>query len=411
MIKSMIRLCQPSNIPIIDLTENIPRAAVSGNRLRTHAIMERMVSGDSQSYTVVQKDFEDRRRVSFRSGKGGDPAPNTVRGQKKNGPAFGGNGGSIILKASAKVESLADLPEEDTIAADPGADGAGYSRGIHARDRVVEVPLGTIVRERVKTDKKTPEGRTIFAPRFLYQFLNDRDSIILCEGGKGGIAPRTFKKADGRKGAQGEKKSIDLEVRLVNDCALIGLPNSGKTSIISSLTSSLTRIGPEPYSTTRPHIGTLQFKDGLSVKLVDLPGIAEGGACDKSNGIRVLRHTWRSKLWIYCVDISSMDPFGDLEVLRGELKAYNGERPELVVATKCDLLHKDSLLNLDSLFFKIRSQIGEEIPVVGTSARFGLGINRLVHQIRQQLFPNQILHARPRVPAEVVDNSQFHKLR
>jgi GTPase involved in cell partitioning and DNA repair len=106
-----------------------------------------------------------------------------------------------------------------------------------------------------------------------------------------------------------------------------------------------------------------------------------------------------------------MDPFGDLEVLRGELKAYNGERTELVVATKCDLLHKDSLLNLDSLFFKIRSQIGEEIPVVGTSARFGLGINRLVHQIRQQLFPNQILHTRPRVPAEVVDNSQFHKLR
>jgi len=343
----------------------------------------------------------------FKSGKGGNPAPNTVRGQKKNGPAFGGHGGSVYLRGNPKVESFSDLPIESAISAEPGGDGSNYSRGLHGRDTYIDVPLGTIIRERVKTDKVTPEGRTVHAPRFLYQFLKDKDTVQLCEGGKGGIAPLTFKKGDGRKGANGQKKSIDLELRLVNDCALIGAPNSGKTSIISSLTSSLTRIGPEPYSTTRPHLGTLTFRDGISVKLVDLPGIVHGDSNCKQRGIRILRHMWRSKLLLYCVDISNQDQdaFEQLELLRNEVHAFDGrkhDRSELVVATKSDMLHQNSLVNLDSLFFRVQSRIGDHIPVIGTSARFGLGINRLVMQIRATLYPDQLEISRPRIPAEIL---------
>lgn len=378
-------------------------------RKRTIDIMSRIVDGDCESFPLVERDFVDRRRITFRSGKGGDPAPNTVRGQKSNGPAFGGHGGSIVLRGSSKVENLAVLSEEETISAVNGGDGEGFSRGLHATDLIVDLPLGTIVRERVKTDRKTNEGRAIFAPRFLYQFMNDGETLKLCEGGRGGVAPETFKKRDGRRGSNGQKKSIDLELRLMNDCALIGLPNAGKTSIISSLTSSLTRIGPEPYSTNRPHLGTLQFKDGLLVKLLDLPGIVHGDAMDKSRGIRTLRHTYRSKILAYCIDVASeIDAFEQLEILRNEVRTFDpthfDTRKEIVVATKCDALHKSTLVNLDSLYFRVKARLGDQIQVVGTSARFGLGINRLVQLIRSGLFPQDIGPVRERVPAEIVQN-------
>lgn len=417
MLRSIFRRC--------DATGTITRAETHGLRAeteskgigstRTRAIMDRLVSHDAESFPLVIRDFVDRRLLTFKSGKGGDPAPDAVRGQKTTGPAFGGHGGSVILRGSSKIESLSGLPEDDSISASAGGDGSKYSRGLHARDTVIDVPLGTIVRERVKTDHKTPEGRTIHAPRFLFQFLEDRDSYVICEGGKGGVAPQTFKKADGRKGAHGVSKSIDLELRLLNDCCLLGIPNSGKTSIISSLTSSLTRIGPEPYSTTRPHLGTLQFKDGLQVKLLDLPGIAQGDSEDKQRGMRVLRHTYRSKLVMYCIDIAhaEFDAFDQLQMLRSEMKKFDPkyfrERRELVVATKCDMLHRDSLLNLDSLFFKVRARMGDGVPVVGTSARFGLGINQLVYQMREILYPRSVALARPRLPAEVVLNSQIQQ--
>ena len=371
--------------------------------------MSRVVDNDCESFPLIEREFVDRRRITFRSGKGGNPAPKSVRGQKLNGPGFGGHGGSVILKASSKVENLAILPEDETISARNGGDGEGFSRGLHATDLVIDLPLGTIVRERIKSDRKTPEGRTIYAPRFLYQFLKDGETLVVCSGGKGGVAPETFKKADGRKGANGERKSLDLELRLLNDCALLGLPNAGKTSILSSLTSSLTRIGPEPYSTTRPHLGTLQFKDGLIVKLLDLPGINRGDSTDKSRGLRILRHTYRSKLLLYCIDVASdVDAFEQLEVLREEVKKFDPEnfrgRKEMIVATKCDNLHKDSLIKLDSLFFRARARIGDQLPVVGTSARFGLGINRLVQLVRKSLYPDDLTFARRRDAAEYLPN-------
>jgi GTP-binding protein len=415
MLRSRTFFHRVASISINQLRNDEPRAFSQ----RTQSLIKRLFPDDDESFPILQRDFVDRRRILFRSGKGGDPAPNTVRGQKTNGPGFGGHGGSIILRGSSMVESLARLPVSDVISADAGGDGAGTSRGIHANDTIIDVPLGTIVRERVKTDRKTDEGRAIYAPKFVYQFLRDDDTLILCNGGKGGVAPQTFKKGDGRKGSPGEKKSIDLELRLVNDCCLLGIPNSGKSSIISALTSTQTRIGPEPYSTTRPHLGTLQFRDGLAVTLLDLPGLVEGSFSDKERGIRVLRHTYRSKLLIYCVDVSNqeIDPFDQLELLRSEVRSYNPNnfpsRKEIIIATKCDMLHRDTLINIDSLFFRVQARHGDHIPVIGTSARFGLGINHLVHQIRQSLYPDSVGEVRRRpevtliVKPEIESNNSY----
>jgi GTPase len=362
---------------------------------RTFDIISRLSQSDLESFPPPPRDFEDRRILTFRSGKGGDPAPNARRGQKKNGPGFGGHGGSVILRSCAQLESLAELPESNDISADPGGDGHGYSRGLHGRDKIIRVPLGTIIRERIRTDKKTPEGRSIHAPKFIYQFLTAGESFQVCEGGVGGLGPSTFKKGDGRKGTHGERKSIELELRLLSDCALIGAPNSGKTSIVSALTSANIRIGPEPYSTRRPHIGTLQFRDGLAIKIADLPGITYGDASDKQRGIRILRHMWRSKLLLYCVDMSSdIDAFEQLETLRKEILEFDQNRfprKEFIIGTKCDMLQRDTLMKLDSLFYRVNSNIGPEVPVVGTSARFGLGVDRLVKTIRDTLYPTQLV--------------------
>jgi GTP-binding protein len=380
---------------------------------RTGQIIDRLTKTNVESFPLFERDFVDRRQIVFRSGKGGDPAPNTVRGQTKNGPAFGGHGGSILLRGSSALESLSQLPVDHIISADAGGDGHQYSRGLHGRDRIIEVPLGTILRERIKTSLTTSEGRRVHTPRFIYQFLKDGDTIKLCEGGKGGIAPLTFKKGDGRKGANGEKKSIDLELRLLSDCALIGAPNAGKTSILSSMTSSLTRIGPEPYSTTRPHLGTLHFRDGVTIKIVDLPGVVEGDSVDKFRGIRVLRHMWRAKFVLYCIDISNnveTDPFDQLELLRNEVHAFDGgkfPRREMIVATKCDMLHKDSLMHLDSLYYRVQARLGPDIPVVGTSARFGLGINRLVQEMRNCLYPTEIDMVKDPVPGEIIKTNEL----
>ena len=112
-------------------------------------------------------------------------------------------------------------------------------------------------------------------------------------------------------------------------------------------------------------------------------------------------------MWVYCLDMSDPNPLEQLEALREEVHGFNrtSDRKELVIATKCDLLHKDTLLNLDSLYYKIRSRIGEEIPVVGTSARFGLGINRLVRELRTSFFPSEVALRRERVPAEFISST------
>lgn len=404
MRRSACRLCDYlASQGKSDATSDSFKAVKLGGR--TTAMITGLTFPDSESFRPPERDFEDRRQILFRSGKGGNPAPNTVRGQKTNGPAFGGHGGSVYLRSNSKLESLASLPMESVLSADAGGDGLKYSRGIHARDLVVDVPVGTIVRERVKTDKTTIEGRRIFAPKFVYQFLRDKDEFLLCEGGKGGVAPLTFKKGDGRVGLNGEKKSIDLELRLVNDVSLIGVANSGKSSIISSLTSACTQIGPEPYTTSRPHFGTLQYRDGLVVSILDLPAIAQGAVSDKTHGMRVLRHVYRSKLILYCVDMSKGDAFEQLEVLHTELHSDKRAdlRSELIVATKCDKANSE---DLDSLFNKAQARWG--IGVVGTSARFGVGIPRLVNTIREILHGQALALNRDRLLAVPVDTSITH---
>ncbi|KAF4665259.1 GTP-binding protein 10 [Perkinsus chesapeaki] len=359
--------------------------------------------GDTESFPRHNVPFVDRMWVHVRAGRGGDPKPKTKRTYGFKGPGYGGHGGHVFIRCTDQIDSLLSIKQE--VHAKNGGNGGQVNpngRGIHGDDCTIYVPPGTIIRERVKTGHKSDANRSVHRSRFLYQFLADKEMIRICRGGKGGVGYSSFKKHDGRMGAPGESKKLELELRLVTDVALLGKPNSGKSSIASSVCRMMTRIGPEEYSTTRPHTGVVRFRDGINIKITDLPGVTEGAAEDKLRGQRVLRHMYRAKLLVYVIKMgkgrdvvgTSEDPLKDFEVVYNEVMkhdaAWNEHRKWIVCATMCDMLHKDSLFHLDSLYFRLRARF-PEVVVIGTSARFGLGIKRLVDEIRTQLYPDALV--------------------
>lgn len=358
-------------------------------------VVEALNTADVESYPRFQKPFSDRLRIDVRAGNGGNPAPMAVRSPSLKGPGYAGNGGSVFLKASRQIESFIDIKQ--AIRAQDGEDGHGTHRGKHSDDLCVQVPVGTVVRERVYSGYRTVEGRRIFLPQFRYQLIRHDDTFLVAQGGTGGLGPHSFKKGDGRRGTPGERKRLELELRLLNDCAFVGVPNAGKTALLAALSRAHTRIGPEEFSTTRPHVGTILFRDRLEIRLCDLPGLKRGAHADKLMGRRILRHTYRSRALALVVDVArgerpEIDVLEEVKMLHEEACLFdplNREKPWMVVGTKCDALHKDPLFHLDSLHFRLRAHYGVEVPVVGCSARFGLGLTRVVQTIRRLIYPDQ----------------------
>ena len=371
----------------------------------TAAKTEYMVSALSAKSTdtarFLEPSFVDFIHIKVCSGKGGEAAPGRLRAGSLKGPGYGGHGGSIYMRSEAAEDSFTGLSQH--IRADQGGDGGepsvadGTSRGHHGKDKIITVPLGTIIREKYCTGLKDAEGRKIYKVKFLYQFLQDGETFKLCSGGLGGVGPSKRKKNDGRQGQLGEMKKIELELRLLTDCVLLGSANSGKTSLISSMTQATSRIGPEPFSTVRPQIGLLSYRDGLDIRIADLPAVCKPGPVFDFCNSRIFRHLWRSKVIILVVDMSMQgrDAFDEIQFIKNEVEKYdfrfNAYRRWIIVGTKCDMLHCDTLFNLDSLNFRVKSRIGEDIDVIGTSARFGIGVKDVVHALRKILFPNDII--------------------
>ncbi|CBZ52880.1 putative GTP-binding protein [Neospora caninum Liverpool] len=420
--------------------------------------MQSLTEEDVENFPRYEKPFVDFMWCEAKAGNGGKPKKNAVRSRNFRGPGYGGHGGNVILEADVKCGDLLQL--EEKLRADDGGDGEGTSRGIHAKDKVVKVPVGTIVRKRVSTGRLSPEGRRYKQSLFWFQFLFDKQSLTVAAGGRGGLAPSTFKKKDGRLPEPGERNFLELELRLVNDVALLGAPNSGKTSFAAAVTRYQSKIGSEGMQTRRPHIGTLRYVDGVEFKLMDLPALCPGAHQDKARGMRILRHLYRSRLLVYVIDVARGralspvqdgrkgkerslltddqsrsgdaesyerrpegvgeagwggdhatsfagvtgrgDPFEDFLYLREEVMKHrkdNEGKKELVLATKCDALHRGSLYHLDSLYYRLRSQY-PDIPIVGVSARFGLGLQEAVSTIRQLLGPEDWLVKERRVQME-----------
>lgn len=281
--------------------------------------------------------FIDRVVIEVRSGKGGDGAIAFLHEKyiAKGGPSGGngGHGGSIILKASSKVTTLINYRFSKVIKAEDGENGGTKNKyGRSSKDVICEVPVGTVI-----IDEKS--GQT------LYDLKRDGEEFIVAKGGRGGRGNACFKSSRNKapkvaeNGVPGVTKRIILELKLLADAGLVGLPNAGKSTFLSIVSKANPIIADYPFTTINPNLGVCNLKDGRSFVLADLPGLIEGASEGKGLGFTFLRHIERCKVLIHFVSMESEDPYNDYFTIKKELELYGHSllnKKYLIVASKVD---------------------------------------------------------------------------
>jgi GTPase len=284
--------------------------------------------------------FIDSVKVALRAGNGGNGAIAWRREKyiPKGGPAGGngGNGGSILLKTDSHVLSLEGFRNRRQMNAQNGMPGeGGLRKGRNGDDLVLTVPCGTLVK-----DAQTGE--------ILFDFTDENQQYLICKGGKGGKGNNCFKSPTNQApnictpGTEGEALEVELELKLIADVGLIGIPNAGKSTLMSRITHVPVKIGAYPFTTLYPNLSFVQFDDYSRVLVADIPGIIEDAHQNKGLGISFLRHIERSSVLLFVIDISGFegrDPFEDFTILRHELQAYCPEmlaKPFIVALNKID---------------------------------------------------------------------------
>ncbi|MHC4550702.1 MAG: GTPase ObgE [Planctomycetota bacterium] len=314
--------------------------------------------------------FKDEHTICVRSGHGGDGCV-AFRREKyvpRGGPAGGdgGAGGSVFLQASAQLATFSDMPDRIHFRARPGAPGEGSNKtGASGDDLRLEVPVGTIVRERD-------------SGRLLRDLDADGASVRVARGGAGGKGNTYFKSSTNQaprtatKGVPGEERWLSLELKLLADAGLVGLPNAGKSTLLSRLSRARPKIADYPFTTLTPFLGIVAGPEFRSFVLADLPGLIEGASRGHGLGQQFLRHVERTRLLIHVVDLFDEDPPGAYLRIRAELEAYGhglAAKPEIVAANKADLgPHEDRLKHLravvDTELVPISGVTGEGLPVL-----------------------------------------------
>lgn len=292
----------------------------------------------------------DEATIIVRAGSGGNGASSFKRNAQtaKGGPdgGNGGNGGNIYIQGINDITALAEFTHKKKIIAEDGIKGGKQNLyGRNGKDTIIFLPTGTFV-----SDLKTNE---------TFEITNITDKILIAKGGKGGRGNNEFKSATNQtpyyaeKGEMGEEKSLFLELKLVADIGLIGLPNSGKSSLLSVLTRAHPKIGDYPFTTLEPNLGVMPARNasqsdagGNGLVITDIPGLIEGASTGKGLGDKFLKHIEKTKVLIHCIDSASEDILKSYNVIRNELKNHNSallEKQEIVVLTKTDLINNDLL--------------------------------------------------------------------
>lgn len=288
--------------------------------------------------------FIDYAEISISAGNGGDGAV-TFRREKyvpKGGPSGGngGNGGSVYIEAHHNLATLLDFRYKKKYKAGNGEPG-GNSRkdGRNGKDVIIKVPVGTIVKDPVSA-------------KVLFDLDEDCKRVTAAKGGKGGKGNSNFATPTNQApryaepGKPGEGKNIILELKLIADAGLVGFPNAGKSTLISSISAARPKIADYPFTTLEPNLGIVQYKDYQSFTVADIPGIIEGAHEGKGLGLKFLRHIERTKVLVYMIDITSEDYENDYAVLKNELKRYSRKlilKPNLLVLSKSDLIEESEL--------------------------------------------------------------------
>ncbi|MCO6472893.1 MAG: GTPase ObgE [Melioribacteraceae bacterium] len=291
--------------------------------------------------------FIDYAEITVKSGKGGDGAV-AFRREKyvpKGGPAGGngGTGGNVIISADHNLHTLLDFKYNRKYSAEDGAPGGtSLKDGKNGEDVIIKVPVGTIIK-----DKITGE--------ILFDFKDENSSLVIAKGGKGGKGNSNFATATNQAprfaedGKPGEEKNIVLELKLIADVGLVGFPNAGKSTFISSVSAARPKIADYPFTTLKPNLGIVNYKNHQSITVADIPGIIEGAHEGKGLGLQFLRHIERTKILLILIEAITEDIQDQYNTLMNELKNYSevlSKKKMIVAISKIDLLPEDELNKL-----------------------------------------------------------------
>ena len=322
--------------------------------------------------------FFDEARIEVIAGDGGDGSAHFRREKfvPRGGPdgGDGGRGGSIIAVADFNLNTLIDYRYTRIFRAKSGENGTGRDRYGHgAEDVILRVPVGTVIRD-------ADTGETIA------DLAKAGDQAVLAKGGKGGLGNLHFKSSTNRAprqfttGEPGERRNLEMELRILADVGLAGMPNAGKSTFVRAVSAARPKVADYPFTTLNPSLGVVRVDMSRSFVVADIPGLIEGAHLGQGLGIRFLRHIERTKILVHIVDISpysGRDPLEDYRVVMKELEAFSPEvaaRPQFVVANKVDLLTGDR----SRLIRLKRMAARKKLPFFAISAIQSEGLRPLV---------------------------------
>jgi GTP-binding protein len=325
--------------------------------------------------------FIDRLTIFVKGGDGGRGCCSFRREkyEPKGGPdgGDGGDGGNVIIRAVAGADSLADVVNRKHVRAPNGSPGQGAQKtGRSAKDVVISVPPGTIIYDRDRGN-------------ILRDLVQAGDEVIVGKGGRGGRGNKYFATSTNRTpreaepGEPGEERWLILELKVIADAGLIGLPNAGKSTLLSRLSQAHPEIADYPFTTKHPNLGVVHSGGERVFVLADLPGLIEGAHSGIGLGHEFLRHVERTRVLVHLIEplpLDGADPVANYRMVRRELELYRQElatKPEVVAMSKCELTGSD----------EVRARIERELgcEVIAISAVTGQGLAQLVGRVAEEL--------------------------
>jgi GTP-binding protein len=326
--------------------------------------------------------FVDKVTVRIRAGKGGD-GKLSFRHEKfiaRGGPdgGDGGNGGNIVVFASNNQNTLADFRYKKEISAEPGHNGENRKKhGKNGKDLLVKLPVGTAI--------YGPEGT------LLADLITNGQKEIIAEGGKGGFGNAHFASSTrqaprvAEKGEPGEEFEAVLELKMLADIGLVGLPNAGKSTLLGNISNARPEIANYPFTTLTPNLGVVDIDKTHSVLVADIPGLIEGASRGKGLGDEFLRHVERTKLLLHLIDAYQSDIKHAYQTIQKELADYTvdlSKRPQIVAINKIDGLDEDIA---DDLVKELKSVVKRGTKVMTISAQSGEGTKELLREAQKRL--------------------------
>ncbi len=291
--------------------------------------------------------FIDEITIYAEAGRGGNGVVRWLheKGKEFSGPAGGngGDGGDVYVQAVRDIQKLSDYQHKKEFYAERGQDGMRNSRyGKHGEDIVIDLPIGSVI-----TNKET--GKT-------FQLITEGEKVFLLKGGRGGLGNEHFKAStntspkESTPGKPGESGTFYIELELVADAGLIGLPNAGKSSLLNVLTNARSKVGAFPFTTLEPALGNME-----GFILADIPGLIEGASQGKGLGDKFLRHIRRTKELFHCISLENEDIPAAYKTIRQELEAFDkvlAEKAELIILTKTDVTDAIKIKEAETYFKK-----------------------------------------------------------